>query len=164
MGKGTAKIEVKMDSRFATAVILVVIGVLLIQLKAGAINAILSVVGALLILRALLCVIDKQWLYAVLFAAIGIFLIVGGITIVDIMVLILGIILSAFGLYQLIVAVKDKKNAGIVSALVTLAVGVLLILFFCFQSFHQEWFYITTGIVAIVAGVLALFGKKLGSN
>lgn len=164
MGKNTTKIEFKMDSRFTTAVILVVIGVLLIQLQASAISAILAVVGALLILRALLYLIDKQWLYAVLFAAIGVFLIIGGMTIVNIMVLILGIILCAFGLYQLIASVKDKTTVGLVSAIVTLAVGVLLILFFCLDSIRQPWFYITTGIVAIIAGVLALFGKKLGSN
>lgn len=164
MGKNTTKIELKMDSRFSTAVIFVVIGVLLIQLKVSAISAILAVVGALLILRALLYLIDKQWLFAVLYAAIGIFLIIGGIAIVNIMVLILGIILCAFGLYQLISAIKDKTSVGLVSAIVTIAVGVLLILFFCFDSFHADWFYITTGIIAIIAGVLSLFGKKLGSN
>lgn len=155
------KIEVTMDSRFATAVVLVVMGVLLLQLKSGAFNVITSVVGALLVLRALLYFVDEDWIKGCVYAGFGVFLIIGGMLIIKIMIIVFGVVVAAYGLYQLIIALKDKKGApALIAAIVTIVAGALLIVTYWYM---EEWFFITLGVVSIVAGVFSLFGKKIGA-
>ena len=57
-------------------------------------------------------------------------------------------------------AIKAKDNAAIISGIVTMIAGILLIVTYWYA---EEWFYIALGVVSIVAGVLAIFGKKLGA-
>ena len=72
--------------------------------------------------------------------------------------IVFGVLIAVKGVIALLDAVKAKNVANILVAVVTVAVGVMLIIS---KWVMLDWFFIALGVIFIINGALALFGKKL---
>ena len=137
-----------------------VVGILLLVLRAGSLEILMTVAGVLLIILGIVDVFkDKDYLEGIIQIGIGVAIIVLGWLLVEILLLILGIVLVIKGVLDI---VKNYKNGflAILPALITIVVGIILIV--------TKWAWTIIDILCIIAGiiflinaVLTLFGKKI---
>ena len=137
-----------------------VVGILLLALRAGSLEILMTVAGVLLIILGIVDVFkDKDYLEGIVQIGIGVAIIVLGWLLVEILLLILGIVLVIKGVLDV---VKNYKNGflAILPALITIVVGIILIV--------TKWAWTIIDILCIIAGiiflinaVLTLFGKKI---
>ncbi len=137
-----------------------VVGILLLALRAGSLEILMTVAGVLLIILGIVDVFkDKDYLDGIVQIGIGVAIIVLGWLLVEILLLILGIVLVIKGVLDI---VKNYKNGflAILPALITIVVGIILIV--------TKWAWTIIDILCIIAGiiflinaVLTLFGKKI---
>ncbi len=137
-----------------------VVGILLLVLKGGSLEILMTVAGVLLIILGIVDVFkDKDYLDGIVQIGIGVAIIVLGWLLVEILLLILGIVLVIKGVLDI---VKNYKRGflAILPALITIAVGIILIV--------TKWALAIIDILCIIAGiiflinaVLSLFGKKI---
>lgn len=137
-----------------------VVGILLLVLRAGSLEILMTVAGVLLIILGIVDVFkDKDYLEGIVQIGIGVAIIVLGWLLVEILLLILGIVLVIKGVLDI---VKNYKNGflAILPALITIVVGIILIV--------TKWAWTIIDILCIIAGiiflinaVLTLFGKKI---
>ena len=137
-----------------------VVGILLLALRAGSLEILMTVAGVLLIILGIVDVFkDKDYLEGIVQIGIGVAIIVLGWLLVEILLLILGIVLVIKGVLDI---VKNYKNGflAILPALITIVVGIILIV--------TKWAWTIIDILCIIAGiiflinaVLTLFGKKI---
>lgn len=156
-----AKKKLKLDlspANLVACLVYAVIGVLLLVLKGGSINYLMTAIGALLIILGAVDIINgKDMVKGLVEIAIGIAIIVLGWLIADIVLLVFGILLIVKGALEFIKIYK-KGFMAMLPSLVTIVIGVLLVV--------SKWalldvICIVAGIVFIVNAVLTLFGKKL---
>lgn len=138
-----------------TALLYIVIGILFIIFKNSILFWMMIGIGALFILSGILEITKKRTVNGVVNLAIGIVIIIFAATIVDVVLRIFGGALALKGFIDLITACKNKKKKvfRIIAALLTIAVGILLVL--------NLWatlscFFIAIGAVLIVDGIIAL--------
>lgn len=112
----------------------------------------------LFIVFGVIDVLNKNLTSGVVSIAIGIVLILGGWLFVEIVLIVFGVLIAVKGVIALLDAVKAKNVANILVAVVTVAVGVMLIIS---KWVMLDWFFIALGVIFIINGALALFGKKL---
>ena len=155
--KKAAKLKLS-TSNILTCLVYAVIGVLLCIFKGGSLNILMTVVGALLVVLGLVDLIkNKQVGKGLIEALLGAAIIVCGWLVVDLVLLILGVVLIVKGVMEI---VKNRK-AGFVanlSSIMLLVIGVLLVVA---NWVLLDFMFIIAGVIFIVNGVLALFGKTL---
>ncbi len=135
-----------------------VIGILLVILKGGSLNILMTVIGALFIVMGIIDVVEsKDLVKGLIEMGIGVIIIVCGWLIADIVLLIFGILLVVKGVMEI---AKIYKNGfmAMLPSIVTIVMGVLLII--------AKWtlldvFCIIVGIIFIINAVLILFGQSL---
>ena len=143
------------------AILMTVIGVLFLILKAEVISIAMTIFGALLILQAVLDLIAKQYVMAVVKGVIGVAVIVFGWVLIDIATIILAIVLLIFGLLQLIESIKalpEAKNLvakilGFVKPGICIAIAVCL---FINAGSVINVVFIIAGVFFIIQGVISL--------
>lgn len=154
MSKSSLKLT---KNNVINCILYTVIGLLLVIMKGGSLNILMTIIGALFIIKGIVELINGEIIPGIVEAVVGVAIIVCGWTIADIVLLIFGILLIVKGLIDLI---KNTK-AGFVpvlSAIVTIVIGVLLVV--------AKWVLldvmcIVAGVIFLINAVLALFGKSL---
>lgn len=150
-----AKTNISMNT-LLTALAYVVIGILLIWLKGGSINILMTIIGALFILAGIADIFaSKQLIDGVVKIAIGIAIIIFGWALVNIALIVLGVLLILKGILDFLKIFKK----GILSALPALATILIGILIICAK--WVDVLFIVAGIVFVINGILVLFGKRI---
>ena len=149
-----------MTSSLTTGIAMIILGILFCALRAEFISILLTIVGVVLIILGALALVGKNWTLGIIEIAVGIIIIACGWTIVDITLLILGIAIIAYAVYQMIVTIPLVKRKGakeIVLALLNpafmLILGVILVV--------AKWkmidaIFIAIGALALVAGTIMI--------
>lgn len=157
MAKSKSKTKISTNN-ILTCAIYAVIGLLLIILRGGSLNILMTVVGALLLVMGIVDLVkNKDTVKGLIEAVIGVAIIVCGWLVVDIVLLVFGILLILKGVVEVIRNYKSGFKA-VLSPIVTIIIGVLLVI--------AKWtlldvICIIAGVVFLVNAVLVLFGKKL---
>ncbi len=144
---------------WTTALLYVLVGILLCMFRTSVLNWAMTAIGAVLILMGIVQIAGKSMVEGIITAAIGVVIVFGGWLFVDIILLVLGVSLCVKGLLELGKELEHKKKhtAPIVSACITLLVGVMLVVS---KWMLLDWFFIVIGVVLICDGVTLLLGKK----
>lgn len=148
---------VLVPGNLVTCALYAVIGLLLIILKAGSLNILMTIIGALLIVYGIFEILKKNLIQGVVMAVIGAVVIICGWTIAEIVLLIFGILLAVYGVLGIVKNIKAGFPA-LLSPIVTVVIGVLLIVA---KWALMDVMCIIAGVIFLINAVLALFGKKL---
>jgi uncharacterized membrane protein HdeD (DUF308 family) len=145
----------KQNNELISSILYIVIGVLLAILQDGAIGIAMTVVGVLFIISGVLDLIKKNWAGGAISAIIGIAIIILGNTLVEIVLIVLGILVAIKGVVALInVLKKDNKNAlEIVFPILSVLLGIGL----AFGN-AASWIILIAGILLAIDGVIGLIG------
>ena len=141
-----------------TCALYAVIGVLLLILRGGSLEILMTVAGVFLIVLGIIDIVkNKNLVKGLIEALIGVAIILCGWLIADIVLLVFGIILIVKGGMDLY-ATRKQGFMSMLPAIVVIAIGVLLVI--------AKWalldvMCIIAGVVFIINAVLVLFGKKL---
>lgn len=139
-----------------TCILYAVIGALLIIMKSGSLDILMTIIGALFIVAGIIDIFkSKDVVRGIVEIVIGAVILIAGWTITDLVLLIFGILLVIKGALDLFKSFKSGFMA-ILASVVTIVLGVLLIV--------ARWTIIDTvciiaGVVFIVNAVLVLLGK-----
>lgn len=152
------------NSNAILALALIVLGVIFCALRAQFVSALMSVVGALIILFGALDLFEKHWIEAGIKIAVGIIVIVCGWLLVDVSLFVLGIVLCVYAIYTLVSHLSMFKNANIndkvfivFNPLMQLIVGILLIVA---RWYMLDAVFIVLGVLSILYGSSLFFKKK----
>ncbi len=151
------KINLSFDN-VATCALYAVIGILLVILRGGSLNILMTVIGVIFIALGIIDVVkSKDVVKGIVECAIGVVIIVCGWLIADIVLLVFGILLVIKGGIDLYNNVKSGFMA-MLAPIVTIIIGILLII--------AKWtlldvFCIIVGVVFIANAVLTLFDQSL---
>lgn len=146
------------SAKIANCILYVAIGLLLIILKGGALDILMTIVGALFVVAGIVDIINgKDVTKGIIEVVIGIVIIVLGWTITDLVLLIFGILLVIKSIIELSKSGK-KNSANTLSSIITLVIGILLII--------SRWalldlICVIAGAVFILNGLLTLMGKNV---
>ncbi len=138
-------------------VFFILFGLLICIFRSALLGWMMTAIGALLVLYGVLKFFDGEVVEAIIAAALGVLVIVGGWLFVGVLLLVLGVALVLLGVADLIHA-ADKKNTGaLVAAIVTLFVGIMLIVS---KWVLLDWVFIVVGVSLAVDGALLLVGRR----
>ena len=142
------------------ALLYIIVGILFIAFRGGMLRALLTIVGVLFILSGVVVFFTKRdFPSALISILIGVVIILGAWLFMDIVLIVFGVLLVLKGVVDLADASKSKGLIGILAAVLTVVVGVLLILL---RWWVIDWFYIIIGAFFILDGlVMIFFGKGL---
>lgn len=157
--KNSTKLKLTKNN-ILTCALYVIIGILLCAMRMGSLKILFTIIGALFVVYGVIDVINKQLTKGVIEAAIGVVVIVFGFAITEWVIIIFGALLIIKSVIDLLeyIQYKRKDTAALVSILVNIAVGIIL----CIAPFaFGDIICIIAGVIFIINGVLALFGKKL---
>ena len=145
-----------MLGRMAVAGAFILIGVLFCIFRSGITSVILTVIGVLFILAGLAQIlVDRNIVAGVLGILCGLVIILGWWLFPNIALILFGAMLILKGIADL--CQSGRRAPEIVSAILTIAAGVLFIVF---RVAALDWLYIVIGACFIVFGVLTFFTKR----
>lgn len=147
----------KPNVNLASPLLYIVLGALLVIFKTQMLNWAMTFAGLFFILVGLFDLVKRRSSSGVINIAIGVIILVVGWTLVNIVLLVLGVFIAAKGVMSLVEILKrPKKNAlSIVFAALTIAIGVAL----AFGDLLGNLIVII-GVLLIIDGVLGLVGAK----
>ena len=155
--KKSAKLKLT-TSNILTCVVYAVIGALLCIFKGGSLNILMTIVGALLFVLGIIDLVkNKQTGKGIIEAVLGVAIIICGWLVTGLVLLILGGVLIVKGVMEII---KNHK-AGFVANLSSIMVVIIGVLLVISKWVLLDVMCIIAGVLFIVNGVLALFGKTL---
>lgn len=143
----------KNSNKLITALLTVALGVLFIVMKADVISVAMTVLGAALLVLAVIDLINKQIPPAIVKAVLGVVVLVFGWAFVSVALYVLAAVLLMYGLlyvYELMKA-KTKKFLSFVGPVVMIVAA--LCLFFA-QGDILNTMFIISGVFLIVEGAL----------
>lgn len=144
----------KKSSNLQTSALLyIAIGILFIIFKATVLDWMMTGIGILFIINGIIDISRQKTVNGIVGIVIGAVIIIGGWAITDLILVIFGILLAIKGIVDLGPALKRKKLIPILSAALTVAAGVLVIIG---KWVLLDWFFIALGIILIVDGIIAL--------
>lgn len=147
----------KQNFNLSSPLLYILLGLLLVIFKAQMLNWAMTFAGLFFVLTGLLDIIKGRISNGVINIALGVIVLVVGWTLVNIVLLVLGVFIAAKGVMNLIEILKrPKKNAlSVVFAALTIAIGVAL----AFGNLIGDLIVII-GVLLIIDGVLGLVGAK----
>lgn len=152
--------KIKIEDNTIAAVLYILVGVLFCIFRATMLSWLLTAAGIVFIVMGVLDVLKKDkndLIKGIVEAVIGVVILVGGWTFVEVALIIFGALLVIEGVYDLITAINAKADIlVIVTAMITVVVGVLLI---ASKWVMVDWFFIVMGVILIVEGAM-MFIKK----
>ncbi len=157
MAKKKSTLKLTVDN-IVTCAVYAVIGLLLLILRSGAIEIMMTVVGVLLIVLGIVDVVKGNDLVkGVVEAVLGLGIIILGWLVAEIVLLVLGVVLIVKGALEIFHNYKAGIR-GLISPIVTIVIGILLVI--------SKWalldiLCIVAGVIFLIDAVLALFGKSL---
>lgn len=151
------------QNKLVSAVLMTVLGVLFLIWKNGVVSIAMTVLGALLIVQAILDIVHKAYVSGAIRAAIGVAIIVFGWALVTITLYIMAAVLLIYGILQLVGALKDldKDSKLLAKILAFIEPAICLFISICLlfnQGGTISWVFIVAGIFLIIDGVVALVG------
>lgn len=150
-----AKSSNKVTDNMVYALLYVIVGILFIVFKSGMLKWLMTIIGVVFIALGVYDIIKKNLTNGIIEAAIGVVVIVGGLVFVEIVLIVFGALLIVKGALDLISLLKGSKDAvAIIVAILTIALGVLLIVS---KWVAVDWMFIVIGVVFIVEGAFSLF-------
>ena len=140
------------DTNLFVSILYVALGLLLVIFPGDALNWAMTLAGVFFIISGILELVKKNWFGGAISLIIGIVILALGWTLIDIVLLVLGILIAVKGLIALVNALKKrKKNAlSIVFAILTVVVGLIL-------AFGNA-----LTVMTVIAGVLLVINGLLG--
>lgn len=160
MAKKKSKKLKLMKNNILTCALYVIVGVLLCAMRMSSLKILFTIIGALFIVYGVMDVVYKQLTKGVIEAAIGAVVIIFGFAITEWVIIIFGALLILKSVIDFLeyMQYKRKDNAALIGIIVNIVVGVIL----CIAPFALgDIICIVAGVVFIINGILALFGKKL---
>ena len=135
-----------------SAILTIVLGALLIIFKSFLLNIVMTVLGAGIIVWAIMDAINKKWTYFAVKTVVGIALIVLSWLITTVILYVLAGLILCYAVYQiyLLISSKNKKWELFVQPILLFLVAVLLL----FKGFN--WAFLVAGIVLIAQGIISL--------
>ena len=130
------------NKNLVNAILYILVGILFIIFKGSVLNWLFTIVGILFIVFGVIDVLNKNLTSGVV--SIGIVLILGGWLFVEIVLIVFGVLIAVKGVIALLDAVKAKNVANILVAVVTVAVGVMLIIS---KWVMLDWFFIASSLM-----------------
>ena len=151
----------KSTSKLIAAILMTVLGILFIVFKNDIIGIGMTVLGAMLIIQAVLDLIGKNYVSAVIKAVIGVLLIVLGWLFVTVALYIMAAVLLIYAILMLIEVIKAlpklktalAKVVGFIQPVGYLVVALCLLFN---QGGTVAFVFILAGIFLIIQGALAL--------
>ena len=142
-----------------TCILYVVVGALLCFAQGEVLKIALTVIGVLFLALGIYDIVKGRMTNGIVEAVVGIVILICGWTIVDWVILILGVLLIVKGVLDLINNMKGGWKS-LLAPVVTIVVGILLA---CtkFAADIASILLIVAGVILIINGILALFGKRL---
>lgn len=152
-----AKLDLSLNN-ILTCAFYAVIGILLLVLKSGSLNILMTVIGVIFIALGIIDIIQGGGLLkGIIEIVIGAVIITCGWTIATWALLIFGVLLIIKGALDLIKNL-GKGLSAMLAPIVTIVIGVLLVV----SKFALiDVICIIAGVVFIINAVLTLFGKSL---
>ena len=144
----------KLDNNLLNPIVYIVVGILCCIFQADMLNIMFTVIGAIFIIKAVLSLVEKDWVNAAISAVIGVLIIVFAWLLVEVVLVVFGVLIVLKGIMELIPAIKSKNIMAIIASVVTLVVGVLFIV----SNWAAAWLFIVIGVIFIINGVLSLLG------
>ncbi len=153
-----AKKKVDIGNNLIEGLLTILLGVLFLILQGNVISIAMTVIGVMFIVLAVMDFVAKDVLPGVVKAVIGVVTIVFGWAFVSVALIVMGVVLIIRGVYGIYLAIKTKANIfAYVGSALSLVIGVLLLI-----AWRQavDTYFIVSGIILIVEGVLTIFGAK----
>ncbi len=140
------------------AIVYGVIGLLLIILKAGSLNILMTAIGVLFIALGVMDIVKtKDLTKGIIEVALGVVVIVCGWLIADIVLLILGILLIVKSVMEIAKNYKKGFKANL-SAIISLVIGIVLVVA---KWALMDVMCVIAGVIFLIDAVLMLMGKQL---
>lgn len=159
--KGNTKYHVKPDKQLVndvlTAVAYIAIGVLFCIFKGTVLNWLVWLIGALLILRGAVDFLSSKRLSSRALAEIllGVLTILFGVLFANAIAIVIGIVVILYGIVNLL---NNSRNIfTLLVSVLTIVCGVMIV---ANSSGAISWLFVAIGVMFIIDGILALFGKK----
>jgi uncharacterized membrane protein HdeD (DUF308 family) len=140
-----------------TAIGYAIIGVLLIILRGGSLDILMTVIGALLIIMGLVDVFKgNEKLKGIVMVLAGTAIILCGWLATEIVLLVFGVVLVLKGGMELI---KNFRNGlmAILAPIMTVIIGILLIIA---KWTMLDMLCLIAGIIFLLSAILVLFGRR----
>jgi len=146
---------------YINAILTLLLGVLFIVLKRDVISYAMTAFGIVMIILAVLDLVDRLVVPAIIKAVIGVMAIVFGWVIVSAALYIMAALLIIYGLVQVYELARTHVKANRVGytiliyaiPLASVAAGLCLLFY---QNGTVDWVFIVTGVLLIIEGVLSL--------
>ena len=153
----------KLNSNLTSALMYIILGVLFCVFKATVIDWLMTIAGVLFIVFGVIDLTKNSTASGVINVAIGIVILLGGWFFLEVVLLVFGILLAVKGTIALINSLKalNKSFFDILFSALTVVVGFMLI---ASKWAVVDWFFLVMGVMFIIDGVLALFGKKIAKR
>ena len=157
----------KTSNKLLSAVLTIALGILFIILKSDVVSIAMTLLGVALIISGVIDLLHKLIAPGIVKAVIGVAVIVFGWTLMSIAIYIMAALILAFGVVQLVQAIKEKQN-NTMKKLLSFIEPALMVIVACCLLFNQggtiAWVFIVAGVVLIIEGVIALIGCLKDKN
>ena len=151
------KLQLTMNN-ILTCLFYAVIGLLLVIMKGGSLNILMTIVGVLFIgIGVIDAIQNKDLVKGIVEMGLGLAIIVFGWLIADVVLLVFGVLLIVKGVMELLNTYK-RGLAAVLSPLATIVIGILLVVA---KWALMDVMCIIAGVIFLINAALALFGKKL---
>lgn len=148
----------KLGKDVVFALLMIVVGILLVAMKSGAISFAVTILGIALIVVGILdiAVNKKELIIGGIEILIGALLIVFAWVLTDIVLFIMAGVLVIYGVYGVYLAVKGgtKPIGRFVLSLIVPVIYLVAGIFLFFHGFN--WAFIVTGVILILYGVMQI--------
>lgn len=146
----------KKSNELISSLLYIIIGALLIIFRDQALGWAMTIAGVMFIVFGAVDLLRKNYPGGAISLIIGIAIIALGNTLVDIVLLVLGILIAIKGVFALIAVLgKKRKNAlEIVFPILTVVVGILLAF-----GHGLTILIVITGVLLAIDGILGLIGS-----
>lgn len=154
--------NLKLDTKsIVTCALYILIGICLCAFRMGMLGVLFTIIGILFVVYGVYDIIKKNLTQGVVEAAIGVVILICGWTIAKWALIVFGVLLVVKAVLDLLKVIEKKamNTATLVNIVVNMLIGVIL----CVAPFALgDILCIIVGVIFILNGVLALFGKKIG--
>lgn len=147
----------EINNRLLVGLSYLTVGVLFCIFRGSVLNWIMTVIGAIFIVKAVFALSLQDWISAAVYGVIGVLLIVGGWLFLQVVMVLLGIMLTIVGVATLLSAIHERSFKDAIVPVITLIVGIMLIVSCWFVA---DWFFVVCGVALVIDGVMTIFGEQ----
>lgn len=144
----------KVPDNVITGLVYIVLGILFMIFRSNVLSWIMTIIGVLFLVRAVISLMDTDYTSAIVYGVLGLLAILGGWLFLTVILIIFGVVMIFSGAVAIYSNLKSKNYKGLIAPIITLVVGILLIT----SGFTVvDWFFIVFGVIFIADGAVTLF-------